>query len=278
MEGTSHNNQLSLNDIHSVLLGMLKKFDRFCEEHNLVYYLANGTLLGAIRHDGFIPWDDDADIVMPRKDYERLLSYKKIDEDIEIISFHNHSSVHYHPFPYIDLADTNTIEKPKTLKRDPNKGQFIDIFPLDSIPDNAILDRIQRVKLSFLTRIRICAISTYRKPSSVKNIVFNFLSLLCSPLDAVKLSCIIDSIAKLYSDKKTKKLGMIVFNDSEKFRWQTIWFENSEKHKFEDASLSIPSSFHEILKANYGDYMTPPPESERIGHHFVEIYWKGIKQ
>ena len=170
MNHSKNDNRLSLDEIHSLLLKMLVEFDAFCEEHKLTYYLTAGTLLGAVRHDGFIPWDDDADIVMPRKDYEKLLSFNSITPDIDIISFKNKSSAHYHPFPYIDLSYNKTIEKPQTLKINTNKGQFIDIFPLDSIPDNSLLECVQRIRLSFLTKMRICSISTYRKPNSVKNI------------------------------------------------------------------------------------------------------------
>lgn len=266
--------QLSLDEIHGVLFNMMCVFHEFCESHDIKYYLSDGTLLGAVREGGFIPWDDDADICMLREDYEKLLNYSRINEYIDVID--SNSKQYYHPFPYVDIADNRTIHISHELKRDTGKGQFIDIFPLDSIPDDKKLAGRQNIKIIILSRLRRLCISSYRKRFSIRNAFFNIAIFLCRPINEISVTKAIERVAQKYSKINTKKVGMLIFNESDRFRWERQLFNNRVLQAFryhnKEYKFYIPEGFKEVLTVEYGDYMTPPKVEEQIGHHFIEVY------
>ncbi|MEY8675637.1 LicD family protein [Thomasclavelia cocleata] len=127
--------QISSQDIQSLELNILKAFKNFAQENNIIYYLCGGTLLGAICHKGFIPWDDDIDICIPRNSYDKLIELVKEDRYIENTSYKFCLPLDdNYIYPYIKVVDTNTIVYEKDIKKEYCLGVWIDIFPLDEFP------------------------------------------------------------------------------------------------------------------------------------------------
>lgn len=139
---------ITLQEMQKYVANILKQFDAFCNENGLTYFVGYGTLLGAIRHDGFIPWDDDIDIMMPRGDYEKLLTYAALDNvgRYEIISRMNRKNW---PYPLAKCVDSNT-ELEETNFNSGRLGVYIDLFPLDGLPSGNIKRKIHMAYLYFL--------------------------------------------------------------------------------------------------------------------------------
>ena len=127
---------LTDDELKQLELDIMKQFDAYCEKHDLRYYLYAGTLIGAVRHKGFIPWDDDIDVVMPRPDYEKLqllLEKEPISPNIKLVNAKNYD---LYPFPFLKLTDTRTSGIAKYMPKNYRMGVWIDVFPLDGLPEN----------------------------------------------------------------------------------------------------------------------------------------------
>lgn len=144
--------KIDLNELHKTQLEMLKEFDQLCNDNNLTYFLTGGTLLGSVRHQGFIPWDDDIDLGMPREDYIKLQKiFEKNDEKYFLQHF---DSDPYFGIPISKLRRKNTYYPEKVLKNNQgHKGVFIDIFPWDYIPKNIFKKIFQKLLLKPLKRM-----------------------------------------------------------------------------------------------------------------------------
>ena len=269
------NKLITGNEFKSVLLGTLKRLDEFCKQHDIKYTLAYGTALGAVRHKGFIPWDDDVDVLMMRSEYEKFeKAWKKYAEK---------NSDRYKLWAEMDeenyfmafcakFFDTNTILYERFGKKKVIEyGIFVDIFVLDHIP----LDKQEQKRL-FLD------ISFYRKWMQhfqrhfqkwnlfVKKYRLSWPSLhnLANRLMArkEKYNREVTSLVALIQDYNKKK-------DHNKSIYEYKWFSEFECIEFEKNYFPIIKEHHKMLEVNYGDYMTLPSEEDRKGHN-IEAYWK----
>lgn len=270
---STEKHKLSLIEQHEVLLKLLVEFDQFCVENNLRYYLAGGTLLGAVRHGGFIPWDDDVDVVMPRPDYEKLIKENYIAEDAQVISSEN-SQGHYHPIPYCNIVDTSTIIVENNIKRSTNKGLFIDVFPLDGLPDDS---RKRKKHLSKLLRLESLLLISINKNSSsrgIKGVAKKLISIIMSLFDETKLAKKITSIAKRYNYENCNEFVCAVFlqNKPERFITPKLDYSSCVLLDFEKCKLCCPIGYKNVLRRSFGDYMQLPPENERYGQHGIDVY------
>lgn len=251
-------------EIKSLLLNILKAIDAFCAENNLTYYLAYGTLLGAVRHKGFIPWDDDIDICMPRPDYERFIStFKSNNSRYQVISRVKDKK---YPYFFAKVHDTNTILDVETTFKF-HLGVYVDIFPIDAIPLEKNLQKKYIRKFNFYRNIyNIKAIKYSNKRSFLKN-VFLFASRLVTlfiPLSF--LSNKIDKISKSYN-YADHKLVSIAATADQRLILDKEFFSEGVKLTFEDMDANVPKGYIEILSKNYGDFLKLPPIEKQISHH-----------
>ena len=164
--------ELSLEEIKQVELEILHYIDKVCKENGITYYLDCGTLLGAVRHQGFIPWDDDIDILVPRKDYEKLFGILKDDNCYKMIWYKNSPN---YPLPYAKVCDCSTItEEREDQKVKTNYGVFVDIFPLDNYPDSKIVREMYILRLK-MNRLLWAYAAYPHKNNSIRNVVCNVL-------------------------------------------------------------------------------------------------------
>lgn len=253
-----------LRHLQLLELKILKEVISICEKHDLKYYAFGGTELGAIRHGGFIPWDNDVDIAMFREDYEKLLKIfdSELGDEYYVIHPNNQEDCYFSiarvylkgtKFHHYDPLDVSFEE-----------GIKIDIFPLDHIPDSKIKRIIYYYEIKFydhLLKNALFKINTPNKLSSaIHSLLHNILKLI--PVSVIKrrfLKC-----QTKYNNKETKYIS---FHDSLlgflKVYYTKQDFEPSKKFKFEDIEINMPNNYEKMLILWYGDYMALPPEEER---------------
>ncbi len=268
---------LTAREVQLGELEVLKKLDEICTRLNLRYFLTYGTLLGAVRHQGFIPWDDDIDIMMPRPDYEKLLSYLRSNEK-ELAPF---KLMHYktnkeYIYPISRFVDTRYwIDYEGT--KDYGLGLFVDIYPLDgcgNTPEEA--EEIMKSSKFDITLIDIAGKDKFKSSVSggfLRSVV-KFLAY-----------CYVKMRGANYFAKKLDKKGQRYEYDACNYVNLTIWdtavkpfkkelFDSIERMKFEDSMFCVPAHYDEILTQCYGDYMKLPPEDQQIAHHYYTAYLK----
>jgi len=253
-------------------LKVLDAIETICVKHNLTYYLAEGTLLGAIRHKGYIPWDDDIDISMPRDDYEKLLSLSKSEFPKNILLWNDSSDSNYH-LPFSKIVSTENTNFRNTFPSNIQakfSGPRIDIFPLDSVEKVGSKDNVKRAKKMRLLRTMMLIKNGYSVKKTRKNRFLKY---------------IVKYISMLSMQKKIKKLATQNNSDKNKFlvNWfsayghvkQSIYRDAYDKGvmvEFENKLRPAPKEYDYILKRIYGKYMIPPVVSKRNSASHFMIY------
>jgi len=264
-------NDCILREVQLIQLNMLLKVDEICKQNDIRYYLLDGSALGAVRHRGFIPWDDDIDIGMFRKDYNQFLDIAGKSLDNRYFLQTNRTDPYYYG-PYAKLRANNTtyIEKgSKSLGAKMHQGIFIDIFPLDNVPDNELLLKMQLLLIRFLFSVAFARADSYPE-----NRYKRFLKKLYSTpfLRLMKKSTfdeIIDKIASFFSNKETDRIASLFSGYREKEVFPRYYFGEAKYLEFEGYRLPVPEYYDEYLRQIYGDYMELPPVEKR-GSHDIE--------
>lgn len=257
-----------MNDLQNKLVDMLEWFHNFCEENKLRYYIIAGTMLGAVRHKGFIPWDDDIDVGMPRSDYEKLRNiFKNQSKAKYMFEFPSLDNKEY-PFLWAKLYDTTTtfIEKQKySVKR----GIYIDIFPLDGIGDNIdeAIKNYQPIKrITNLNFTISCSVLKRRKWYKNCLILFGG-SILSLFVNRQKLSKKIDELCKKKDFDTCEIVSNLMGGSHEKGLVKREYFGKPTEIKFERLLVYGLEKPNLYLKSMYGDYMKLPPKEAQISYH-----------
>ncbi len=254
-----------MNDLQQCELSILKEVDALCRKHGIRYCLSSGTMLGAVRHKGFIPWDDDLDLVMNAKDYFRFLEIARKELPGELFVQTSDTDVWYRAYAKIRRNGTTMIEKSYQGIRF-HQGVWIDIFPLMAVPDDPKkVARINRLILlsELLVQDEFFAI-TENLSSKLK-----LLTLL--PLGLRR------KLANLLRRKACRPIETCETCDYywgfpfKAPRFRSAWFAEMIPADFEDIQAPIPREYDAILTRVYGDYMTPPPEGKRNGGHTIAV-------
>ena len=271
--------ELDTAKLKIVQLELLKNFIQVCSKHNLQYYMVGGSCLGAVRHKGFIPWDDDIDVGMPRKDYEQFLkiAQNELAQNVFVQTFETDRQF---PMNFAKLRDSNTTFVETGLKNlNINHGVYIDIFPLDSAPAGRIALNIHfiRKKLYDLRITKAYYLKRYDKTDkeyySMANIVkrtATAFSCLLSP----DLNRTVQKRQLLYKKYNGKNTGLIANYGGAWEKREVMplaYFGKGSKGVFEGTEVILPQDYDAYLTSLYGDYMTPPPPEKRIGHHYCEV-------
>jgi lipopolysaccharide cholinephosphotransferase len=260
--------------VWAIELEMVKKFVEVCSIYGLRYYITSGTLLGAVRHKGFIPWDNDVDILMPRKDYNKL---QEIGPDAFKAPFFFQTPVtekgrYYCGYTKIrHELSTATSSKEKELGL--NGGVFIDIFCLDELPDNRLRRRLFTFHLNEISKMQRFCLGTKLKGGVINRLKhglqrFVYRFVYQSP-DAAELFLIFNRKAGKFSGKGRRELGTLEFGYHEKFVGDRIWWNDTVLLDFEDLKLCAPKCYDEVLRKQYGDYMQIP--DDKSTHDYYEF-------
>lgn len=255
----------TLKHLQQVSLMILKDFIKICEENDLTYYLYAGSLLGTIRHQGFIPWDDDIDVIMFRKDFDKLTdiflknNYSKYD-------FFNvvNERDYFYTFGRLGLKGTK-FEDWWTKQVEYDSQVFIDIFILDNVPDNKVKRFIHLSRGFILNQLTLYAFLKYENFSRFKEIIqrsiYYLLKIIPIKSTTIKQRCV--NVFSKYKGEDCEEVcdfpapyQLPIFNKND--------FIPPKKLKFEDIDVNIPNNYDNILTCLYGDYMELPPEDKRF--------------
>lgn len=247
-----------MSEIQKYSLETLISIASFCEKRNLVYFLDCGTLLGAVRHSGFIPWDDDIDILMPREDYEAFIE-EYGDEGFRLFSYKNDKNYFYQ---YAKVSNCETLIRESAIPDIDGLGVNVDIFPLDGMPDALIPRRIHQDHLFFLSKLRALTLRLRRKAPRPLKGLFRWRWIIGS----------IERTARRYPYGSTAFSGNIAATTIRHKEIPSECFASSEKMGFEGHSFSVPSGYGKYLTLLYGDYMKLPPEEKRVTRHSFTAY------
>ena len=261
-----------LKHVQQLELKILKEVISICESHNLKYYAYGGTALGAVRHGGFIPWDDDIDIVMFRDDYEKLLKIldSELGEEYYVLNFYNHDRFH---LPVTQVCLKGTEFRTYTILPDSYKlGIFIDIFPMDNVPESEIKRKLYYKQYNIFFHLMLNSIFNIETPNKINSYVHSFIHRFLKIYPGHK--GVVNRFMKYltrYNDKSTNYVTIhLSRSDIIKFGKNGFFdkrdFEPSKKIKFEDTEINIPHDYDKILTTYYGDYMTLTQKKKRYNH------------
>lgn len=256
------------------MLLMLDDIDNTCKKHNLKYYLAYGSLLGAIRHNGIIPWDDDIDIQMPRDDYDKFISIYSKEGKYVITSPRSPDPLYY--FAKVYNRNTVKIEEGISYKKRLPLGIDIDVFPLDNYHGtvtngNRIPNKRSLRLLYFLRMFAIDEITT--KKSRRYPWLSYLLGVFCHIVGNKTIISIFEQIAK--SNNKSQSDYYTVYSGMDYISiYKKADYGSCVKIPFENRYYSVPVGYDNILRSTYGDYMALPPKEKRVSHHLNAIYWE----
>lgn len=251
----------------ALLLDMVIYLAEVCKENNLRFFLEGGTLIGQVRHHGFIPWDDDFDIAMFRDEYEQLCQILSNNKPYRIITHEN--SKGYSNF-FAKLVDTRTKITSPDYYDSEDLGVFIDIFPLDKVPISKLQQFFYFNRIWYLRKI---SIFTILKNVKISNPLF-LPWLIFKRLNRIKIIEKANRIAKHYNSSKSTELTNILGSFKKYVLFPADYYSETIYIEFEKISLPAPVGFDSYLQVIYGDYMQLPPLEERIGHHDYNLVWR----
>lgn len=263
-------------EIKEICLNVLIQFDLFCRKHNLRYSLAGGTLLGAIRHKGYIPWDDDIDVLMPRPDYEKFINYSgTIGKNLAIKNKSNTAPCYY---AYSKLINTDTIVYEDLIIGN-ESGLGMDIFPVDGLPEShgAQVKHINELAM-VKTKIDLCTIPIKKGKTFPRYL----LKILILPVarKLFRLDVLVDKVDKLarkYDFNNSKMVAAQTLNYGMKEILEKEEFEKYVELDFEGHRFMGISCYDRYLTNLFGDYMKLPPANQQRAHHKFKAYWRDTK-
>lgn len=266
--------ELSTREIQLESLKILKAIDAVCRREGIRYWLAYGSLIGAVRHQGFIPWDDDLDIYMPRPDYERFLA-----------CFDGHAA---ELAPYVAIKPEVGLRRPFLITRVSNPefkmvgeygdevdelGTFVDIYPLDGLANSSEEAR-RREQAAHKLTLKYMQANNFDCYNRGNGVLKRF---------AKRVQSVLVGRPEKYQEQLNELCREYAFDDSklcyalawvatsEIFIYDRSWFDATVRMKFEDMEAPVPVGYDELLTCEYGDYLRIPPQAERVGHHFYAI-------
>lgn len=277
-------NATNVKEVQHHILDVFRVFNDFCRQNNLRYYMAWGTALGAVRHEGFIPWDDDLDVCMPRDDYNKFLATWRnfASNHLKLVSWENESE---YPYDFAKVYDgrANVVhEVEKKIGRPLPQGIYIDVFPLDYAPNTKVGCFVFWLYYKVVTS-QILYLNGWRSCPTFASRIRYLLGFIISIFPPCKKQNAVAVYSKLHCSLNKKGSNYYVdFSFVSTFhtflfqRMKCGVYGSGKEGFFEGMKVMLPEKVEEYLKASYGDFMVLPDESERIPKHIneTEVPWR----
>lgn len=261
------------------LLMMADDIDELCTKHHINYSLDGGSLIGAVRHQGFIPWDDDFDIDMTREDYNKFVKVcNRYLNDKYFLQTYDTDQNYPMGHSKILLKGTVVIEE-GTEKCKYQRGVFIDIFPWDNVPDNRLLEILQRTITYFIIKIlhQKCNSGFPKGISGIKRCGYHFLKIISPFFSRKHLIIVLKKWLTLFPNSTENVACMVGKMGYKKTKMERAIFNDYIRVPFEDRSYYAVGKYDSMLKKIYGNYMLFPPQEERYSHNFSFIDFGDVR-
>ena len=266
--------EIKIDELRQLQLEAMQAIHDFCTKNNIHYSISGGTLLGAVRHKGYIPWDDDIDCMMPRPDYERFVRTFNDNNDSEyrVISSYNDK---YFFQPFAKVVNTKTIMVVHEDRPMPNLGVFIDVFPIDGLPNN---EKKREHYWNWIAKKKHFSSVIYSKNNpkehGVKKIARLVLFCLFRPFSANWYTNKLHQFGMKNPFDKSTFVANSIFGYHKKEQMPKSIFESYILLAFEDRKFYAIKDYNTYLSNLFGDYMKLPPVEQQVTKHDFEIYWR----
>jgi len=267
-------------------LNILIEFDKVCRKLGISYTLSSGTLLGAVRHKGFIPWDDDIDVAMLREDYNRFISEGQslLPDNMFIQTYETDEN---YPNNFCKIRDVSTTLKEYSSKNiDMKTGVYIDVFPIDRVSSNKLIRKFDNYLITAILALKYSCTFEWAMKSS--NIVRKIIRVIFFPIVRLIGTRVLNRIETVIRTKNNKECNKLTYGDRyslppyrlrDSMLMDIDIFSQYDQVEFEKRKFSVINKKEEYLNIMYGDYMQLPPEEKRIPHHdFYELCLKNEKR
>ena len=258
-------------------LDILKRLVQLCDRYGIPYFALGGTLLGAVRHQGFIPWDDDVDIGIPREEYRRFLAIarEELAAPYAVKTFWEDAD---YPYYFSRVVNARVEVADRSAIQEKRQYAWIDIFPLDGMPSGRFRRTVQKYRLLYARLLfqysRFSSLVSVALPNRPlhERLLIRLGRLLpverwVSPGGALKR---LDALLTRYSYAESDYVVNLMGAGKFKEMFPKSVYEDTALYRFEDMTLKGPADYDRVLTQMYGDYLTPPPEAER-NKHFTEV-------
>lgn len=264
-------------EIQLLELEILKYIINICDQNNLTYYMIGGSLIGVLRHKGFIPWDDDIDIGMPRPDYEKFIEIFKSQKKVEYSILDNSSSPTWF-FNFIQVVNTKINICIETTKNPRYSHPWVDVFPLDGLPDDKIKRKKHINKVLYYRYLIQAAnidnqVDNNRDRPLKERIVLRIIKYLnlWRLINSKKILLKMDKHLKKYDFYQSNYAGNLLGRYREKEVVPTNYFGLPKQLPFENIKVNVPNNYHDLQTQLYGDYMTLPNKDKQVSHSITII-------
>lgn len=271
--------EITLKEMQRIELELLLEFDRLCKKRGLRYYMDGGTLLGAMCYEGFIPWDDDIDLKMPRPDYERFLGLaEELPSHIAVEAPSKEQCAHV----FLKLTDQRTLLLEHAGERINESGVYIDILPMDGHPADGLAYEKHLKRLSRFSSLYHAAQSGFSELRSsaslgrrVKGMVYRRIY---TPWRLYRKMTL---LAKRYDYDASDRVGLLIEGDPIRERFEKRWLEPPVELEFEGHRFPAPSGYRRHMEIFYGEHVTKPECYHNLpqypGAHEYEVFWKELE-
>lgn len=271
---TSHHT-ISNRDIQRKMLDILVYFKEFCDKHDLKFVLCGGTCLGAVRHKGFIPWDDDIDVFMLREDYEKLQELWEADADTTRYSCVRSNEKVNIRHSAMEIKDNHTTFINKhSVDLDIHHGMMIDVIPLDGVPESR-----WRQIFQMLDSMMYCCFNFQRLPDHKGKLTYYATKVALGVFRSPKIRYMLwkgaENRLSQYGTKNCAKVASLGEGATiMRMHYPREWFENVSYEEFEGHEMPVPADVNGYLRITFGDYMQLPPVEEQVARHnavFIDL-------